>query len=286
MGIFRVAKDTNYSIIHNIPLHDSNLSWRARGLLAYMLSLPDDWTFHVSELSEHTKDSEKITASIVKELKEAGYLKRYPVQNTETGKISHWETVVYEVPTIDTENHPLENPPSGKTIEWETTRMENHTVEKGGLLNTNDLLSTNIPSTNLTKDDDVDKHPLIDEAFQKSYQYVLQNNIPLSETALHDLGEFCDALGSEMVLEAVDRAIDQNVKRWKYISGILSNWQKSNVKTMSDVMQLDEAYKNQKGGGEHAAHRRRNGGNYQAGRSYEEEVASRERNMPSYIKRV
>lgn len=46
-----------------------------------------------------------------------------------------------------------------------------------------------------------------------------------------------------MVLEAVDRAIDQNVKRWKYISGILSNWQKSNVKTMADVMQLDETYK-------------------------------------------
>ncbi|HHT7271397.1 helix-turn-helix domain-containing protein [Bacillus thuringiensis] len=124
MGIFRVAKDTNYSIIHNTPLHDSNLSWRARGLLAYMLSLPDDWTFHISELSEHTKDSEKITASIVKELKEAGYLKRYPVQNSETGKISRWETVVYEVPTIDTENHPLENPPSGKTIEWETTQWK------------------------------------------------------------------------------------------------------------------------------------------------------------------
>ncbi|MGR5979708.1 DnaD domain protein [Bacillus cereus] len=67
---------------------------------------------------------------------------------------------------------------------------------------------------------------MIDEEFQKSYQYLLQNNIPLSETALQDLGEFCDVLGSEMVVEAVDRAIDQNVKRWKYISGILSNWQK------------------------------------------------------------
>ena len=74
-----------------------------------------------------------------------------------------------------------------------------------------------------------------------------------------------------MVLEAVHRAIDQNVKRWKYISGILSNWQKSHVKTMADVMQLDETYKNQKGGGEHATRGRRNGGNYQAGRSYEEE---------------
>jgi len=53
--------------------------------------------------------------------------------------------------------------------------MENQPVEKPPLLNTNDL-----PSTNLTNDD-VDKHPLIDEEFQKSYNYLLQNNIPLSE---------------------------------------------------------------------------------------------------------
>ncbi|MGR5875594.1 hypothetical protein ACT7DH_27750 [Bacillus pacificus] len=45
MGIFRVKKDVNYSVIHNTPLRDEKLSWRAKGLLAYMLSLPDDWTF-------------------------------------------------------------------------------------------------------------------------------------------------------------------------------------------------------------------------------------------------
>ncbi|KAB1363607.1 DNA-binding protein, partial [Bacillus thuringiensis] len=55
MGIFRVKKDTNYSVIHNTPLRDENLSWRAKGLLAYMLSLPDDWTFHATELSQHAK---------------------------------------------------------------------------------------------------------------------------------------------------------------------------------------------------------------------------------------
>jgi len=79
------------------------------------------------------------------------------------------------VPTIDEENHPLEKPPSGKISDWKTICMENQPVEKPPLLNTNDL-----PSTNLTNDD-VDKHPLIDEEFQKSYNYLLQNNIPLSE---------------------------------------------------------------------------------------------------------
>ncbi|EEM04363.1 replication protein [Bacillus pseudomycoides] len=43
----------------------------------------------------------------------------------------------------------------------------------------------------------------------------MQNNIPLGETAMQDLGEFCDVLGSQIIMEAVDRAIDQNAKRWK-----------------------------------------------------------------------
>ncbi|MGE6598013.1 DnaD domain protein [Bacillus proteolyticus] len=55
---------------------------------------------------------------------------------------------------------------------------------------------------------------------------------------MQDLGEFSDVLGSQIIMEAVDRAVDQNAKRWKYISGILFNWQKSNVKTMADVIKL------------------------------------------------
>ncbi|TXR75185.1 DnaD domain-containing protein [Bacillus sp. BF9-10] len=140
--------------------------------------------------------------------------------------------------------------------------------------------------TTTDKNDDVDKHPLIDEEFQKSYNYLLQNNIPLSETAMQNLGEFSDVLGSQIIMEAVDRAVDQNAKRWKYISGILFNWQKSNVKTLADVIKLDEDYKNQRGGVGNATRRARTGRGYGTSRSYEEENANRERNMPSFIKRV
>ena len=89
-----------------------------------------------------------------------------------------------------------------------------------------------------------------------------------------------------MVLEAVDRAIDQNVKRWKYISGILSNWQKSHVKTMADVMQLDETYKNQK-----VVENMQHVGDAMAeiikrAEAMRKKLQAENRNMPSYIKRV
>ncbi|QIW22438.1 DnaD domain protein [Bacillus thuringiensis] len=248
MGIFRVKKDANYSVIHNTPLRDENLSWRAKGLLAYMLSLPDDWTFHANELSQHAKDSEKITASIIKELKAAGYLKRYPVQNPETGKISHWETVVYEVPTIDTENHSMEKPPSGKTTDWKTTERENHSMEKCQLLNTNHLLSTNKLNTNIQNtnhhddNDQLESHVLVDEEFKISYNFLKGKGIPLSEIAITELGEFCDLFSSELIKHATNKSIDENAPKWNYIKAILKSWEKQKLKTLDDVAALDRRF--------------------------------------------
>ncbi|MDM5239076.1 DnaD domain protein [Bacillus cereus] len=276
MGIFRVKKDNNYSVINNTGLKDKSLSWKAKGILAYALTLPDDWTFHISELAQHAKDGEDSLRTGISELKKAGYVKRYPVRDEKTKKITSWETEIYESPHRE---KPLVEKPHMENLEVEKPLVENPT-----LLSTNEL-STKIPSTNLTNDD-VDKHPLIDEEFQKSYNYLLQNNIPLSETAMQDLGEFSDVLGSQIIMEAVDRAVDQNAKRWKYISGILFNWKKSNVKTMADVIKLDEDYKNQRGGVGNATRRGRTGKGFGTGRNYEEENASRERNMPTFIKRV
>lgn len=178
MGIFRVKKDNNYSVINNTGLKDKTLSWKAKGILAYALTLPDDWTFHISELAQHAKDGEDSLRTGINELKKAGYVKRYPVRDEQTKKITSWETEIYETP-----------------------HREKPLVENPTLLSTKEL------STNLTNDD-VDKHPLINEEFQKSYNYLLQNNIPLSETAMQDLGEFSDVLGSQIIMEAVDRAVD------------------------------------------------------------------------------
>ncbi|GLV65611.1 hypothetical protein Bmyc01_42800 [Bacillus mycoides] len=55
---------------------------------------------------------------------------------------------------------------------------------------------------------------------------------------------------------------------------------------MADVIKLDEDYKNQRGGVGNVTRRNRSGSGYGTRRSYEEENASRERNMPGFIKRV
>jgi len=54
MAIFRVHKE-NYVMLDKGFLNDTRLSWKAKGLLAYMLSLPNDWSFCISNLATHSK---------------------------------------------------------------------------------------------------------------------------------------------------------------------------------------------------------------------------------------
>ncbi|PGM95330.1 DnaD domain-containing protein [Bacillus cereus] len=235
MGIFRVKKDNNYSVINNTGLKDQRLSWKAKGILAYILTLPDDWVFYREELSQHAKDGINSLRAGMQELKEYGYIKRFPIRD-EKNKIIRWETIIYEIPVDDFPS--VENPPAGNPVDG------NLLVENRKLLNT-DIQSTkelNTDIQNTHHHDNQDKslsQRLINEDFKISHKFLLKNGVSLSEIAITELGEFCEALGSELILEAVNRSIDENVPKWRYVRGILKNWETQKVKTLNDVAVLD-----------------------------------------------
>ncbi|EEK70383.1 Phage replication protein [Bacillus mycoides] len=235
MGIFRVKKDNNYSVINNTGLKDQRLSWKAKGILAYILTLPDDWVFYREELSQHAKDGINSLRAGMQELKEYGYIKRFPIRD-EKNKIIRWETIIYEIPVDDFP--PVENPPAGNPVDG------NLLVENRKLLNT-DIQSTKELNTDIQNTDHHDNQDkslsqrLINEDFKISHKFLLKNGISLSEVAITELGEFCEALGSELILEAVNRSIDENVPKWRYVRGILKNWETQKVKTLNDVAVLD-----------------------------------------------
>ena len=49
--VFRINKTKNYTVMSNYHLQDRNLSFKAKGLLSYMLSLPSDWNYSIKGLS-------------------------------------------------------------------------------------------------------------------------------------------------------------------------------------------------------------------------------------------
>lgn len=68
----------DFTIIPNELLQREDLSIFSRGLLCYLLSLPEDWRINVSVLSEKFQESERKILVSLKELIELGYCKREP----------------------------------------------------------------------------------------------------------------------------------------------------------------------------------------------------------------
>ena len=56
MAQIRIEKGNNFTVFENELLQNPNLSLKAKGLLAYMLSLPDDWDYSISGLATKCKE--------------------------------------------------------------------------------------------------------------------------------------------------------------------------------------------------------------------------------------
>lgn len=100
-----------FTRILNAVLQDHRLSWKARGLMSYMLSKPNNFKFYLHELTKHAPDGLDGVKTGIKELEKFGYVKRYSIK--ERGKIVSWEMNVYEVPQVDkpqVEKPLVENP--------------------------------------------------------------------------------------------------------------------------------------------------------------------------------
>lgn len=126
MATIRAIKVSGeFVIIHKGFLKDPNLSAKAKGVMAYILSLPDDWKIHIDELSTHFKDGRDSIRKAIKELQEAGYIERVRIRD-ENGKFKGWEYLLYEDLTHKTEKPKSENPISVKPISENPTLLNNN----------------------------------------------------------------------------------------------------------------------------------------------------------------
>lgn len=96
MSVFRVEKNNNYTVMANYHLRDKELSLKAKGLLSYMLSLPEDWDYSLSGLASVNKEGIKAIKNIISELKKQGYLKINKIRK-ENGQYQY-EYLIREIP--------------------------------------------------------------------------------------------------------------------------------------------------------------------------------------------
>ena len=85
--------------MNNVFLQRKDLSIKAKGLLAYILSLPDDWKFTVGGLTSQLKECKSSIAKALDELERNGYLQRHYTR-TADGKIAEAVYEIFEEPVL------------------------------------------------------------------------------------------------------------------------------------------------------------------------------------------
>ena len=127
MAVFRVERNTGYTVMSNHHLRNKELSLKAKGLLSQMLSLPEDWDYTLAGLSYINREKIDAIREAIKELEKAGYIKRSR-ERDEKGRLRGADYVIYEQPQPDEEQEAT--PPISDLPTLENPTLDNPTLEK------------------------------------------------------------------------------------------------------------------------------------------------------------
>lgn len=135
-------------------LDDETLSWKAKGILAYLIGKPADWKVIINDLVKRSTDRHAAVKTGLKELRKAGYARLECLR--EKGKVVAWKWHVADEPLFknvnnlnptgspevdfplvgnrQVENPQVENPRLLRKIPTETEKEKRTTTTRGGEL--------------------------------------------------------------------------------------------------------------------------------------------------------
>ena len=179
MGVIRVEKESNYTTMCNYHFKEKNMSLKAKGLLSWMLSLPDDWDYSIKGMAKCHKDGEDAITSTLKELKEFGYLE---VNKLKPGTIiQNMDGSSYVLNRIDYEYVIHEKPINPQDTDFQCTEdsvTEFSATENQLQINTKEL------NTNINKKLNREKAPEPDASISVNYKHknIYKERETLSDT--------------------------------------------------------------------------------------------------------
>lgn len=199
--VIRVRKrPNNFVMLDKTFLEDDRLSFKAKGILAYLLSKPDNWKVIVGNLVKYSKDGKSAVYAGLKELKECGYYVKTPIRSEDGRRISRWESTVYEMPdsllsdSQEIENQEIEN-------QYLENRERNNNYYNNKLNINNNHVSLSVREEDKT--DETDKKNSVENTLE-----VIHDNIgyeQLRQTNPEDMG-----LIDEFVNVMLDTLLSKN----------------------------------------------------------------------------
>jgi len=99
MTTIRVGRRERFTAIDRRTINDQDLSFRARGILVWLLDKPDDWTCDSTRLAAQATEGRDAIRTALKELEARGYLERLKWRNDKGQWSTEW--VIHETPPDD-----------------------------------------------------------------------------------------------------------------------------------------------------------------------------------------
>ncbi len=141
--IIRTPRRVQFVVLSQQAVEDSRLSWAARGLLAYLLSRPDNWQVRVAHLRKQAPSGRDVVYKLLGELGTYRYMVRQRLRD-EDGRIRGTVYYVHEQPKA-----PLPEKPD--TVNPDTVIQEAITnTENNLLLNTTTTTTTHNTSNRIS----------------------------------------------------------------------------------------------------------------------------------------
>ena len=219
MSIVRVSKrDNPFVQIDKTSLDDVRLSWKAKGLLAYLLSKPDDWEVRLKHLEKQSKDGRDSVATGMKELIECGYCQRSEKRlHDEDGLFTGFEYTVYETPYT---GFPYMDKP---------------------------YMDNPHPSNNDSTNNDLTKSEE-EEALAKLSKLYENNLGMITPVSAEWLRDAVDEYPADWFEPALKEMLKNNVRTWNYWEAILKRWKRDGFqsdnrkKSKREVQSREQVY--------------------------------------------
>jgi len=225
MSTFRTShsRSNPYVMINKGFLEDPSLSAKAKGILAYLLSRPDNWQTRTEQLIAVMREGREAIMSGLRELEKNGYFERTPARDSVTGRITSWVKNVYENPVLKPSS-----PTSGFSVDGEEPHPGSPQTGFASEGKPYSGLPDPIVNIDITTNDSIKKESVINECDQgeKSEISHTENSIellePEEELATPDPSEQPKEInhGAEAInhgLEPNVPARDNKAKRQKFL---------------------------------------------------------------------
>lgn len=235
----RIRKEYSkgFTTMNNTIVCDDSLSWKARGIFAYLWSMPDDWNFYETEVAKHATDGRQSLRTGLEELEKNGYLERTRSRD-KLGKFGAPVWVLHDEPA--TTHSPMSDYPTLDKPTSDYPTSGNRT-----------LLNKYLTNQTSTKE--------IPEERERIKQ-------PLNTNSKLSLLSWPDSLGamtgqiSKLLLDASDQGMSIDLLQkaiditkyadpgtpYGYLKSVVSDWLSQNIYTVHDWQALQKKKRNAK----------------------------------------